>query len=218
MKQIRSNILKTTWLFLLITNGIVAKAQDWKTEERINVLFGISQILVSGFNIEGNFIYHRFIFDYSHGVSLDFSGNSVTPELKSEGLAVHMPWTTGFGLGYRITDWINIRVEPKFHRFEFYYDDDLQNAGTRIYAYNTFSLGLGLYGAWLPFKHQHNFLKGILISPSIRYWPTASSTRDPNFTYYNRNTMQTEHIPALDPGIGFKPIVYNISIGYSFLL
>jgi hypothetical protein len=218
MKQIRQNFLKIALLFLLIAKGLTTNAQDWKSEERINILFGISQILVSGFNVEGNFIYHRFIFDYSHGVSLDFSGNNVTPELKSEGLAVHMPWTTGFGLGYRITDWINIRVEPKFHRFEFYYDSDPQNTTTRIYDYNTFSLGLGLYGAWLPFKRQHNFLKGIMISPSIRYWPTVSSTRDPNFTYYNRNTMQLEHIPALDPGVGFKPIVYNISIGYSFRL
>jgi hypothetical protein len=218
MKQIKSDTLKIILSFLLITKGFTAKAQAWKSEERVNILFGISQMLVSGFNVEGNFIYHRFIFDYSHGVSLDFSGNTVTPELRAEGLAVHMPWTTGFGLGYRITDWINVRLEPKFHKFEFYYDGDPQISETRIYSYNTFSLGIGVYGAWLPFKHKNNFLKGIMISPSIRYWPTVSSTRDPNFTYCNKNTMQMEHIPALDPGVGFKPIVYNISIGYSFLL
>ena len=27
----------------------------------------------------------------------------------------HLPWTTGFGIGYRLKEWVNIRVAPKWH-------------------------------------------------------------------------------------------------------
>jgi hypothetical protein len=182
------------------------------------VVFGLTQpLLVKGFNIEGNYIHKRLIFDYSHGVSLDFSGSSVTPDMKRQGIAVHMPWTTGFGVGYRLKEWLNLRVEPKWHRFEFYYADENQNSTNQITAYNTMSLGLGIYGHFQPFKKQGNFLKGVMIAPSIRYWPTISSTLNNNkFSYENRNTSQTEELKTLNPGIGFTPIIFNISFGYSF--
>jgi hypothetical protein len=218
MAQKRSTLLRSAALLLFIGPGLMANAQDWKSEKKVNVLFGISQVLASGFNIEVNYISNRFIFDYSHGVALHFSGNTVTPELKREGVAVLMPWTTGFGIGYRITDWINIRMEPKWHRFEFYYKGDPQTSNNQLSSYNTFSLGLGLYGSWQPFKHKTNFLKGFMISPSIRFWPTVGSTRKDGFTYFNKNTAKYESIPKLDPGLGFTPLVANISVGYSFSL
>lgn len=196
------------------------QAQDWKTDRRINVLFGLTQpLLVSGFNIEGNYIHNRFIFDYSHGVSLDFSENAVSADLKEQGVVVHMPYTTGFGVGYRFTEWLNLRVEPKWHSFEFYYQGEAQNMDTEITSYNTFSLGLGLYGCFYPFKNASSFVNGFMIAPSIRYWPTVSSTLEGNsYSYYNKNTNTTEEITTLDPGIGFTPWVFNISIGYSFNL
>lgn len=88
------------FLVLLLVTSTSLNAQDWKTDKRINVVFGLTQpLLVDGFNIEGNYIHNRFIFDYSHGVSLDFSESSVTSELEAQGVVVHMPWTTGFGVG-----------------------------------------------------------------------------------------------------------------------
>jgi hypothetical protein len=199
--------------------AVPAKAQDWKTEKRINLVFGLTQpLLLSGFNAEVNYIHNRFIFDYSHGVSLDFSGSSVTPDLKRQGVAIHMPYTTGFGAGYRFTEWLNIRVEPKWHRFECSYDDDITQAAGRITAFNTFSLGIGVYGHFRPFKRNHTFLNGILIAPSIRFWPTVSSTLKGTYTYYNQHTQTNEVIKTLHPGIGFSPIVFNVSIGYSFNL
>jgi hypothetical protein len=194
-------------------------ASDWRTDRRINILFGTTQLIASGFNIEGNYINRRFIFDYSHGVSLDFHDATVTADLRRQGLAVHMPWTTGFGLGYRITEWVNVRVEPKWHRFEFYYKGDAQDPADLITGYNTFSLGVGVYGCWRPFRHRSNFLSGFMISPSIRFWPTVHSSLAGNkFTYFNRNTGRDEEIKTLDPGVGFTPFVYNISFGYSFKL
>jgi hypothetical protein len=159
------------------------------------------------------------MFDYSHGVSLDFHDATVTSDLRRQGLAVHMPWTTGFGLGYRITEWVNVRVEPKWHRFEFYYKGGAQVPADLITGYNTFSLGVGVYGCWRPFRHRPNLLSGMMISPSVRFWPTVHSTMPGNkFIYFNRNAGRDEEIKTLDPGIGFTPFVYNISIGYSFKL
>lgn len=212
------NLVKLALIIVFIVNTFALQAQDWKTGKKINLLFGLTQpLLVKGFNIEGNYIHNRFIFDYSHGVSLDFSGSSVTTDLKKQGVAVHMPWTTGFGVGYRLKEWVNIRVEPKWHRFEFYYDDETQNSSNPIISYNTMSLGIGVYGHYQPFKNKTSFLKGIVIAPSVRYWPTISSTlKDDKFIYQNKNTGKDEEIKTLNPGIGFSPIVFNVSIGYSF--
>lgn len=205
-------------IIALASISIHSQAQNWKTDKKINVVFGLTQpLIVKGFNIEGNYIHNRFIFDYSHGVSLDFSGPSVTSDLKEQGVAVHMPWTTGFGIGYRLKEWINIRVEPKWHRFEFYYEDETQISSNQITSYNTMSLGVGIYGHYQPFKNNSSFLKGIMIAPSIRFWPTITSTlKDDKLTYANKNTGKNEEIKTLNPGIGFSPFVFNISIGYSF--
>ena len=220
MAHKKTNSLKAFITLLIVTASFIANAQDWKSDKKINVLFGLSQpLLAHGFNIEGNYIHNRFIFDYSHGVSLDFKDNTVTPDLKKQGLAVHMPWTTGFGIGYRLKEWLNIRVEPKWHRFEFFYENETQNQSTEITDYKTFSLGVGLYGSYQPFKKKNNFLKGFMVSPSIRFWQTVSSNlKDDMFTYFNKNTSSNEGIKRLNPGIGFTPLVINVSIGYSFQL
>tara|TARA_B100000809_G_scaffold82376_1_gene80697 strand:- start:654 stop:911 length:258 start_codon:yes stop_codon:yes gene_type:complete len=78
-------------------------------------------------------------------------------------------------------------------------------------------LGLGLYGNFQPFKKSTSFTKGIMVSQSIRFWPTVSSSLDgDSFTYNNKNTGTLETIEVLDPGVGFTPFIFNISIGYSF--
>ncbi len=220
MTQLKKHLLYAAILVALFTTGLTTYAQDWKHEKKINILFGLAQpVLASGFNIEGNYIHNRFIFDYSHGASLDFSDNIVTNDLKKQGLAVHEPSTTGFGVGYRLKEWINVRVEPKWHQFEFYYAGEAQNNNTQITSYNTFSLGLGVYGSYQPFKKKNNFLHGFLIAPSIRFWPTVSSSlQDDKFTYLNKKTNAFEEIKTLDPGTGFTPFVFNISVGYSFQL
>jgi hypothetical protein len=209
------------FIFLtIISLGLTAQAQDWKSEKRINILFGLAQpVLAKGFNIEVNYIHNRFIFDYSHGASLEFSGNLLPNDLKRQQIAIHEPWTTGFGIGYRVKEWINVRVEPKWHKFEFFYDGEPQNNITEITSYTTFSLGVGVYGAYQPFKKKNNYLRGFLIAPSIRFWPTVSSgLENDKFTYLNKKTGSPEEIKTLDPGTGFTPWVFNVSIGYTLQL
>jgi hypothetical protein len=220
MTTLKTHSLKTLFTVIALGFALSTCAQNWKSEKRVNVLFGLAQPLIaSGFNIEGNYVHNRFIFDYSHGASLDFNGNLLPAYLRRQNLAIHEPWTTGFGIGYRLKEWINVRVEPKWHRFEFYYDGEAQNAGSAITSYNTFSLGLGLYGSYQPFKKKDNFLRGLLISPSLRFWPTVSSgLKGGKYSYLNKTTNATEEIKTVEPGTGFTPVVFNISIGYSFQL
>ena len=211
------NSFKLLFITALTVLTFQVQAQDWKSDRKVNVLFGLTQpLFVDGFNIEANYVHNRLIFDYSHGTSLDFYGTTLTEELQEQGVAVHMPWTTGFGVGYRLNEWLNLRAEPKWHRFEFYYNGEAQTPENEIVSYNTFSLGMGLYANFRPFKHQKSFLKGIMVAPSVRYWPTASSTLgSDSFIYNNKITEKRETIAILDPGLGFTPFIFNISVGYT---
>ncbi len=194
------------------------QAQDWKEDRKVGLVFGLAQPLaLGGFNVEGVYIHKRLIFDYSHGVALSIEGSNLNDELKAQGLVVYMPFTTGFGVGYRFTEWLNLRVEPKWHRFQIYYEGDARTEANRLTTEDNFSLGLGLYGFWQPFKNKENALKGITIAPSVRFWPMVSTNFDDRkFTYENRNSGSSETINSLASGIGFTPLIINISIGYTF--
>ena len=217
MKTIKISL----WLVLfslLTSQNSNAQNQEWHTDRKVSVLFGLTQPLVlNGFNIEAAYIHNRLIFDYSHGVSLDFSEDLLTDDLQSQGVEVHIPFSTGFGVGYRFTRWLNVRVEPKWHRFEFYYADDEQITSNRIAVdSHNFSVGLGVYGFFQPFRNQQNALKGFSVTPSIRFWPTVASSFENNeFRYQNRNTGNTETLKTLASGIGFSPLIINLSIGYT---
>lgn len=215
MSQKKSHLLLTTIASLFVAVCFNARAQDWKTEKKINVLFGGTQLLVHGFNYELNYVQRRMIIDFSHGVSLLFKDSTVPTELRRQGIEVRMPWTIGFGVGYRLTEWLNVRVEPKWHRFEFYYENGQPE--NQITSYNTFTLGVGVYGSYQPFKKKENFLKGIMIAPSIRYWPTILSTsKENNFSYYNQSADSNEVIKTYGPGVGLTPLILNMSFGYTF--
>lgn len=214
--------MKKTFLFcLLLAVGLgqqaVAQPADWQNDRKAAVVFGLTQpIFVSGFNIEGVYIHKRLIFDYSHGASLKFRGPALTEALSEQQLEVHAPFTTGFGVGYRFTQWLNLRMEPKWHRFDYYYEGEARTAANRIASNNTFSLGLGLYGFFQPFSQQTNALKGITIAPSVRFWPTVLSDVDAaGISYQNKFTGNSETLRTLDPGFGFTPWIFNISIGYT---
>lgn len=203
-----------TILLISITTISFAQNTDKDFGTQVNLLFGLNQPMLGGFNIEGNVFHERFVFDYSHGVSLNLSGAAAPQVLSDVGLEAHIPWTTGFGVGYRLTDWLNVRFEPKWHQFEIFYENG--DATTPITTYNTTTLGIGLYGAWKPFKHQDNFLKGFMVAPSLRYWYNVNSTLENNeLTYFNSTTNQEETHQALNIGLNNTPWIVNISVGYS---
>jgi hypothetical protein len=191
--------------------------EDNFTEVKVNLLFGLNQPLLNGFNVEGNLFWKRLALDYSHGVSLNMDNAILDETNQLQKLDVHIPWTTGFGIGYRFNDWLNVRMEPKWHRFELYYTGEAQTAANQITTYTTFSLGAGLYGNFQPFKKQDNFLRGIMIAPSVRWWPRVSSSLSENeFSYFNERLDQVRTHEALQVGINNTPLIVNVSIGYSF--
>ena len=213
MKYVKWSIVSSIFLITHFANAQNAKRLD----NQVNLLFGVSQVTLGGFNVEANLAFDRFIVDYSHGVSLNLSNDFLEngPD-KAQNLAIHIPWTTGLGLGYRLNDWLNVRVEPKWHRFELYQEGDPQTVTNLIGEYTTFTLGLGMYANFRPFKHKNSFLKGIMIVPNIRWWPRVSSSlADNTLDYYNRTTNQTETHTAREIGINNTPFFFNLSVGYS---
>ena len=204
-------------LFLLLFSTQVLTAQQAKFENRVNLVFGLGQITQGGFNIEGNLLYDRFVFDYSHGVALSVTNDQLEQgNDREQDLDIHLPWTTGFGVGYRFTDWLNLRLEPKWHKYALYYHDTDYTSENLIGDYTTFTLGLGLYANWRPFKRQDNFLRGFMIVPNFRWWPRISSSLEGNqLSYYNTQSESQEVHEAREIGLGNTPFFYNISIGYS---
>ncbi len=200
-----------------VKSSFAQTTQGNLTPLKVNVLFGLTQPLLGGFNFETNLFYKRLAFDYSHGISLNFDNEILDETNQALGLAVHVPWTTGFGVGYRFNEWLNIRAEPKWHKFELYYDGDAQNTENLIKDYTTFSLGIGAYANLQPFKNQDNFLKGIMFAPSIRWWPKISSSLDnDSFTWDNKRLNESSTHEAMEVGVNNTPLIINVSVGYSF--
>ncbi len=195
-----------------------AQADNSSLTNRANLVFGVSQLLAGGFNVEGNLFWKRLAFDYSHGVNLRFSNELLEagPDREQQ-LDIVLPWTTGFGVGYRFNNWLNLRVEPKWHRFELHYTEVEMEIPTSFIAdYTTFTLGLGLYANLRPFKNQDNWLRGLMIAPNVRWWPQVGTSLDNGELWYdNVLTGQAERHEAREIGIANTPFFANVSIGYS---
>ncbi|GAB5465255.1 MAG: hypothetical protein Kapaf2KO_06910 [Candidatus Kapaibacteriales bacterium] len=217
------NFINTSILILIIVsiflNNQTLLSQDIQddgfTDNKVNLLFGLNQPLLGGFNIEGNYFVDRLAFDYSHGVSLNIDNEFLGEDAMNQGIDIHIPWTTGFGIGYRINDWLNVRAEPKWHKFEVYDMGAEQIESKLLTEYTTFTLGVGIYANWQPFENYDNFLKGFMVAPSVRYWPRISSSLDGNSTSITTASAGSVNHEAVEVGIAGTPFILNISIGYS---
>lgn len=210
---------KLTLPFVLLFAAFASHAQQTKKPE-ISVVFGLNQPLVlRGINFEVDYWTEKFVFEYSHGFGLEFQDNLITKDAQDQQLAFHVTHSLGIGIGYRITKRFNVRIEPKLHMWEMYYDDGFKTAAGRIKKYNTYTLGLGAYYRWTPFENNENALRGLTIAPSVRWWPTVSSSlNDDNYSYFNERTQQTETHQANNIGLSNTPFFVNVSIGYTFNL
>ncbi|MFM2388007.1 MAG: hypothetical protein RL660_2764 [Bacteroidota bacterium] len=198
-----------------------AFAQTQTTKDRLysnkfSLLFGtIQPTMLKGFNVEVNYTTKRVIFDYSHGLSLD---PPTAGDFKAQNLSIHLPYSTGFGIGYRFNSFFDLRFEPKLHSWELYDASDAQNATTMIRSFKTFSLGLGAYYRYMPFKNSNSkVLQGITTSSSFRYWQNVGSTlSNDEMTYFNKSSNKSEQVKAPNIGIANTPLIFNIAIGYTF--
>ena len=189
---------------------------DFKDEVRANLVFGLNQIALGGFNVEGNLFYKRLVFDYSHGFNLQFDNSILDDKNADLGIDAEVVWTTGFGVGYRVNRWLNIRAEPKWHRFDIYDEGARKVSGNRLATYRTFTMGLGAYANLLPFKNKENFLGNIMVAPSVRWWPQVSSTLDNDEVDFlsAKRGEQVIH-EAMEVGFNNSPLIVNVSIGYT---
>lgn len=198
-------------LTIMLSGNALAQStprNEFPYSNRFSVQTGLLQdLVVDGQNIVFVYTTKRLVFDYSHGNSLDFKGPSVSSDYKDQKLVVHVPWSTGPSIGYRITPFFNVRAEFKAHRYEVNYE----TSGESIVKYTSYTVGMGAFYEWYPFRKKQGWTQGILIEPVVRYWPTVSTTLADNFAYTNRTTGRVESLP--DYKLNF---LANINIGYTF--
>lgn len=211
----KKNYFIALFLSLLATKHLSAQKNS---ENQFSVVFGVNQpIVTKGFNVEVNYWMKKFVIDYSHGIGLEFTGNLISKEAKSQQLNFNIKHSLGVGFGYRITKSLNLRLEPKVHTWEVYYKDNFKSSEGKIATYKTYTLGLGAYYRWLPFEKKQSFVKGITIAPSVRWWPNiASSLNNNKLTYFNERTGKNELHKANNIGFSNTPFFLNVSVGYTF--
>ena len=208
-------------IIFIIALAIVSISHAFAQKEllysnRFSILAGLIQpTALKGGNVELNYFTKRVSLDYSHGFSLN---PPVVGDFKAQSVVLHLPISTGFGVGYRFNSFFDVRFEPKLHSWEVYYKDDVQNAANKVVAFKTFTLGLGAYYRYFPFKNSENkFLQGITTSSSIRWWQNVGTTlRNDEFTYANKVSKKQETLKAPNIGLANTPLIINVAIGYTF--
>jgi hypothetical protein len=213
------NLILSMVLILSIAPKVISQSEEKKAfmySNKFSILFGLLQPTVAkGFNVEANYFTKKMAFDYSHGISLD---PPVVGDYKNQNVVLNIPYTTGFGVGYRFNSFLDLRFEPKLHSFKVFYKDDKQIEANKIIGFKTMTLGLGLYYRYFPFRNSDSkFLQGITTSTSIRWWQNVGTTLSKDkFTYQNKTTGKPETLNAPNIGIANSQIIFNIAIGYTF--
>ena len=182
----------------------------------------LQPIVLGGANLEADFRIGPFVAAYSHGWSLDLEGGAIVGDMKRQGVTLHLPYSTGFGVG--LTHWVSglssffdLRFEGEIHRFEASYASADGLGKTEIARYSTYTLGAGAYWTYMPFASREGALGGIDISASVRLWPNVASTLSGNeVAYRNATTGRDEVHRAAKIGIADTSVIVNVSVGYVF--
>jgi hypothetical protein len=219
MKNIIKNMAFGVLIASLSTTNIFSqsiKKKDFLYSNKFSLMAGLIQpIGLNGGNVELNYFTKRIALDFSHGFSLN---PPVVGDFKTQGVELHLPYSTGFGVGYRFTQFLDVRFEPKLHSWEVYNKGEVQTEATKIKDFKTITMGIGIYYRYFPFKKSENtFLQGITTATSLRYWQNVGTTlSNDEFTYNNKLTGKKETLKAPNIGIANSPIIFNISVGYTF--
>jgi hypothetical protein len=143
---------------------------DWTHEHHLAAMVGLAQwLLLRGGNVALEYRLGRLALEVSHGQGLDLNqagGVFLTADERRSDVRLRVPWTTGFGVGYRITENLHALVEFKAHHYEVTGLDPAVNA-----RYTTFSIGPGVF-------YTIHLYQGLFLEPNIRYWPNVASTLD----------------------------------------
>ena len=160
---------------------------------------GLSQpLLLNGANLALAYKTNRWVFEYSHGMWLQYARVGRTDTERNQNIDLYSPWTTGLSIGYRLPWRFDVRVELKAHRYR------ATPPGNESFAYTTFSIG--------PAVNYHQpVYKGIGFDLTIRFWPNVANTlADDQRAFIDRDGKRQVH-EAHDLGV-----FPNASLTYTF--
>ena len=167
-----------SFLVLFFFIAVVALAQTKNNiksnDYRFSIMFGLSQpLLLHGGNIAVTYTTRKLYFEYSHGFSLDMEqgGIGMTSVEKKHFSAIHLPFSTGFGAGYRLTKNTNLFWELKLHSFQ-----QTQIANGELLSYKTVEMGPALSHRFFIDRNKRFFAE-----PVVRYWFTTAVLDNPDF-------------------------------------
>jgi hypothetical protein len=164
---------------------------------QLGVNFGLSQLLLGGFNVAAEGRWGRWVLEYSHGMNLDYNRlgeGPLTDAEKALNLQIQSPWTTGAGIGMVVLDELYVGAEFKAHRY------DVQRPTGETLDYTTVSIGPVI--GWRYF-----IWRGLHANVYLRYWPNVwSSLEDDTHRFDDGET----HV-AKDLGV-----FGNVSLGWVF--
>jgi len=173
------------------------------SERQLSVMAGMAQwLLLRGGNVAFEYKTRHFAFEVSHGQGLDlnqFGGFFLTSAERDAGAKLRTPWTTGFGLGYRVTENLHVLIEFKAHHYEVLTRDRADRA-----SYDTFSVGPGaFYSVYL--------YEGLFLQPNVRWWPNVGSTLAHDRVRLTQADGSVFEHRAHDFGL-----FANMNVGYTF--
>lgn len=165
---------------------------------QLGINFGLIQPIMRGFNVASDLRVGKLIFEYSHGMNLDYNALSVSLDAadRDVGLDLDSPWTTGGGIGYALIDELHAMVEFKAHHYEV-------ALGEAQADYTTVSIGPAL--VWRYFIYR-----GFHANVYLRYWPNVWTSTDSDTVVLQSGATRHEH-EVTDLGL-----FANISLGYAF--
>ncbi|WP_461054615.1 hypothetical protein [Spirosoma arcticum] len=199
--------LVTLFITTLLITGAVAQPVASSAPDpyayRWTVGAGLAQPLIGGgVNVMGTYFTRRFTFEYSHGMFLRYQNSFSTDKQIA---SIYALYSTGLGVGYRLTRYLDIRAEAKNHRFT------AQLNTTQSVTYTNSDVGAGAYYRIYPFNRRNGWASGLVIEPSVRYWQYVYSTLPGGRISYLTNNGN----PAVHRPYNFG-LFGNISIGYTF--
>jgi hypothetical protein len=168
-----------------------------------SVMLGLQQwLLMGGGNVAVQYKTRRLVFEYSHGqaLHLNFAGRlALTEEERAADVQIDMPWTTGGGVGVRLTRNLHALLEVKVHRYQVLGADRNQRL-----SYLTFTVGPGLF-------YEIHLWRGLFLQPCLRWWPTVADTLDDDAAAFKRPDGTS--YSARPKSLG---VFANVNLGWQF--
>jgi len=208
LNPLRSGLM--TALVLLLAHEATGRAADetlavhpeTPRDTGFSAMLGMHQWLVlGGANIAAQYKTQHLVFEASHGQALHLnkaSSITLTDDEKDAGVDVTMPWTTGGGVGFRITRNLHALVEVKVHRYEVLGADRNQKL-----SYLTFTVGPGLF-------YDIHLWRGLFLQPLVRWWPNVGDTLDKSATLTRADGT------TYQPQAKSQGVFANVNLGWSF--